>query len=420
MDILPILATLKRHKTAASLIVLQIALTCAIVCNALFLIMQRNDRIQQPSGLAEEEILVLSINSIGPTDAAEVLTRADLAALRAVPGVRSATLLNQIPFSNNSNSSTIRTLPNEQGEGIEAASYNASEGWLETLGLRLVAGRNFEANEYQDQLALERSDDPIYPAIILNQAMAKRLFPKGNALGQEIYGFGNRPIRIVGIVEQLTTPHPGLNSDDRGYSLVLPVRETFRGRKYVLRSDPAQHEAVLKAAALSLDRSGPNRILRESQRLAEMRQDYYQQDRSMVLLLASVCVALLLVTAFGIVGPGQLLGAAAHPHDWHPPSLGRHAGSDLALLPDRELHPLDGRHRDRHGRGLRHQPSPDEAVRHAAAAAGLLAAGGAHFVGLGSTGRAGAGTPCRRFAARGRPARCLIAMLPPHANCSDH
>ena len=41
MDIRPILSTLRRHKTAAALIVLEIALTCAIVCNALFLIGQR-------------------------------------------------------------------------------------------------------------------------------------------------------------------------------------------------------------------------------------------------------------------------------------------------------------------------------------------------------------------------------------------
>jgi len=41
MEIRPILSTLSRHKTAAALIVLEIALTCAILCNALFLVAQR-------------------------------------------------------------------------------------------------------------------------------------------------------------------------------------------------------------------------------------------------------------------------------------------------------------------------------------------------------------------------------------------
>ena len=43
MHILPILSTLRRHRTAAALIVLEIALTCAIVCNAIFLISDRLD-----------------------------------------------------------------------------------------------------------------------------------------------------------------------------------------------------------------------------------------------------------------------------------------------------------------------------------------------------------------------------------------
>src|SRR5690606_22429222 len=45
MDIRPILSTLRRHKTAAALIVLEIALSCAIICNAVFLIGERIERM---------------------------------------------------------------------------------------------------------------------------------------------------------------------------------------------------------------------------------------------------------------------------------------------------------------------------------------------------------------------------------------
>ena len=41
MEIRPILSTLSRHKAAAALIVLEVALSCAIICNALFLVSQR-------------------------------------------------------------------------------------------------------------------------------------------------------------------------------------------------------------------------------------------------------------------------------------------------------------------------------------------------------------------------------------------
>ena len=53
-----------------------------------------------------------------------------------------------------------------------------------------------------------------------------------------------------------------------------------------------------------LKANGPNRIILEdnTKTLAELRQEYYQADRAMVWLLLAVCIALLVVTALGIVG----------------------------------------------------------------------------------------------------------------------
>ena len=68
MDIRPILSALRRHKTAASLIVLQIALSCAIICNALFLIGGRIERMDRPTGLADEELVRVRATSIGPNE----------------------------------------------------------------------------------------------------------------------------------------------------------------------------------------------------------------------------------------------------------------------------------------------------------------------------------------------------------------
>src|SRR5574339_165831 len=100
MDIRPILSTLRRHKTAAALIVLEIALSCAIICNAVFLIAERNQRMDRPSGMAEEELGVIQFAGIGRDDNARAITREDLAALRAIPGVKAATITNQVPYGN--------------------------------------------------------------------------------------------------------------------------------------------------------------------------------------------------------------------------------------------------------------------------------------------------------------------------------
>ena len=53
MEIRPILSVLLRHKTAAALIVLEIALSCAIICNAIFVIGHRTGEMRRDSGVAE-------------------------------------------------------------------------------------------------------------------------------------------------------------------------------------------------------------------------------------------------------------------------------------------------------------------------------------------------------------------------------
>jgi putative ABC transport system permease protein len=66
-DLTPILSTLRRHRIAAGLIVLEVALTCAIVTNALHLIQTRVDALRADSGLAESELVVLNLRDSKPT-----------------------------------------------------------------------------------------------------------------------------------------------------------------------------------------------------------------------------------------------------------------------------------------------------------------------------------------------------------------
>src|SRR5690348_639661 len=59
MQIQPILAALRHHKAGTVLIALQIALTLAIVCNALFIIHQRVAHLSEPTGIDEANLFVI-------------------------------------------------------------------------------------------------------------------------------------------------------------------------------------------------------------------------------------------------------------------------------------------------------------------------------------------------------------------------
>lgn len=306
MDILPILSTLKRHKTAAGLIVLQIALTCAIVCNALFLIFQRVERINADTGMAESELITVSLSSMTRVENPEPQTKSDLAALLQVPGVASATLTNQYAYGRSSNNSGVRTEAGEQARSrVVAGHYTTGPDFIRTAGLKLVAGRDFMPEEYVAGSSLDANPDPRVPAVIINKRMADLLWPGDSALGKALYVYGQQPQRVVGVVAELPSPNPGSEDENSQYTMLMPVQPSFRGGTFLIRVAPgADPEVVMKAASAKLLGNSPGlrRVVRDQETLLKQRQNYYRQDRSMVMLLAGVCVGLLVVTAFGIVG----------------------------------------------------------------------------------------------------------------------
>ncbi len=303
MEIRPILSTLMRHKTAASLIVLQIALTCAIICNALFMIGERVNEMNEPHGIAVDELLRIQIIPVGNEADAKAQTQSDLALLRGLPGVQAVTTSNQIPFVNSSWNSGVNLMPEQERPTLNASSYMGNEDFIETFGLKLVAGRNFTLDEYIDYSVWAENSARVASAII-TQAMGERLFPGESALGKVFYT-GADPIQIVGIVEHLVRPSRQGGPSAREYAMVYPIRPTYDvGAQYILRTSPERRAEVMQAAIETLRQNGPTRVILENntKTFSQLRNDFYQQQRSMAWLLGIVCLALLLVTALGIVG----------------------------------------------------------------------------------------------------------------------
>jgi putative ABC transport system permease protein len=307
MELRPILTTLRRHKTASALIVLEIALSCAIICNAMFLISQRIDHLNRVSGLAENELVRVQLTGIGKDDNDVALTATDLAALRALPGVRDATVTNQVPFVNSSWNSSVNMSKDQQQPTLSSTVYMADDHFINSFGLKLVAGRNFGADELIDWKAFNAPNAKIaIPSVIITRSMADKLFPGQQAIGKSFYSWGDDPLRIVGVVEHLVRPSEQGGDVGHEYSMILPLRTPYTvGGNYVIRvTDPARRDEVLKAAIATLKRNGPSRIVLADNTMTfeALRAKYTQQDRSMVWLLVAVCIALLVVTALGIVG----------------------------------------------------------------------------------------------------------------------
>ena len=306
MQIQPILTALRRHKAGTLLIALQIALTLAIVCNALFIINQRLSHLSEPSGVDEANLFVIS-NLWGEeysTEEAAAKIKQDLATLRQLPGVQDATPSNNYPLSGGGWDNFITMTPEQVKPTTDASIYTGDEQFLRTLGLTLIAGRDFRADEVVN---LGKRQNVIPPVTIVSKTLADKLFPRGDALGKAFYSMSSTPTTIIGIVQTLHREDVDTwSAPYTGESLIWPIRIAMPvGVRYLVHAKPGQLEAAMREAPKALYAENRMRMIDPKDGLlsfAQVRERAFERDRGMAILMGIICVVLLAITGAGIVG----------------------------------------------------------------------------------------------------------------------
>ena len=316
MTLHPILAALKKHKAGVTLITLQIALTLAIVCNAVFIIAQRVERVNRPSGLDEKNLFVIEQAWVGaPTgddpasiEKLDAMQRSDLTTLRQLPDVDSVASVSSMPLMNSSWTGGVGLKPDQQHSTAHAFYYFGSDQMLKTLGLRLIAGRNFAPDEIQHRGFRNVGEPPI---VIVTKTLADQLFPKGGALGKTVYLDGNAvPSTIIGVVERMQGPSVGSWSNSFAFNSVLqPTRIDFQYTRTAVRAKPGRLDAAMREARKALYDANPMRVIDGEldqglgiHPFGEVRTRAYRADVGMAILMSVICAILLCVTGAGIVG----------------------------------------------------------------------------------------------------------------------
>jgi putative ABC transport system permease protein len=302
MEILPILSALRRNKVGAILVALQIALTLAVVSNALSIIRHHMSNMARPSGMDEANIFTLQNHWVGEPANVRASIDADMAALRSMPGVVDAQATNAFPLLGGGWGWGIRLKPDQtNGGAAQTTLYFQDAHGLDAMGLKLVEGRWFSAAEIGEW---DMNDLKGSPSAVLTRALAKKLFPKASAVGQVIYVFDNAPVQVLGIVERAQTPWPatGFGAAFAEYSTFLPFQFVNNGLSYVVRTRPGQLAAVMRATPARLSRITRQRVVDQLLSFSETRTRAYQIQKSESWVLETVVGLMLAITAFGTVG----------------------------------------------------------------------------------------------------------------------
>jgi putative ABC transport system permease protein len=304
MEVNVILKSLRRNKIGAIVIGVQIAVTLAILCNALFIIQQRLQAGRRPSGVDEADVFYLRNQWVGNPQDVQARLRADLNALRGLGGVVDAYSSNSVPLSNGGDSEGLGRDPDKVEDTVMTAMYYGDEHTLSTLGSKLIAGRNFQPDEIIDKDNIYQQTPP--SAVIITRALAERLFPHESPLGKPVFlSFDKHAIPVVGVVDTLQIPWSKTSGFTSGFfynSIIVPYRMSALYSLYVVRSKPGQLDAVMKSVQKTLIDLNRDRVIAKVVPLTAARVNSYKDDQALAVILATVCAALLLVTGFGIVG----------------------------------------------------------------------------------------------------------------------
>ncbi|HSF18653.1 MAG TPA: ABC transporter permease [Vicinamibacteria bacterium] len=149
-------------------------------------------------GFDPESVLTMEVTPVEamypePADRM-ALYREALRRLEALPGVRSAAAVHRLPLDggNSSYPAYVEGRPPPSGNRFPAFNYRAVGGdYFEALGMTLLSGRSFDPVETWERGGV----------VVVNEAMAASLWPRGGALGSRIGPSPQGPwLEVIGIV----------------------------------------------------------------------------------------------------------------------------------------------------------------------------------------------------------------------------
>jgi putative ABC transport system permease protein len=307
VEIRALLSAMRRNKTGPLLVAAQVALTLAVVVNMAYVVRQRLEDAGRPTGLDLNNMFWVATQAVTTDYNYAAAVKADLAYLNSLPGVLAASTVNNLPQTFWTQSlrfaANPQTLQTPNG-GVLGSIYFGTDKFIDTMGLKLIAGRNFDPNAVMPPPAGQGAFAAWAPEMIVTQAMAKKLFPNGDALGQTVYaGMINKSAVVVGIVDLMQAfPAPAQYDEFAKQIVIVPMIPTGPNGVYVVRAKPGRRDQLMAAVDKSFADRQSGRFVERMEAYDRTASEARQSDWASAIILSVVACFVLLVTVVGIVG----------------------------------------------------------------------------------------------------------------------
>ena len=291
--------TAQRPRARSALVVVEAALAFILAVGAGLMIRTISGLLEVPTGLASpERVLVADVDlpqSRYPADRIVTLARDLLQRLAAASGVQSAALVTNVPLESRSRAEfgfDVEGEPSLPGQAPKAEIVFASPGYLETMGIPLLRGRD-----------LQWTDVKSAPHVVLiNEAFVRRFFPNGEPLGRRIDHLvgPDDPWTIAGVIGDVHTQ--GL--DRAPVPLILvPLQQfpvpTLRLAVRAAGRNPMQLLSTVRSEVLAVDQDLP---VASPRALPQVVNSSLGTRRFQMTLLSIFAAVALTLAALGIYG----------------------------------------------------------------------------------------------------------------------
>ena len=305
MQLPVILKALQRHKITVAILLLEFAITFALLSNASILVWQRFSALRTISGVQEQGLLVANLIAATPGAApptADKLSGAS-AAIERIRGVRAVSVMTQTPFSGvESLLGRVAQTPGAGSPAHEIAVYLGDQKMLAVLESHLVAGRWFSADEYSRPAEMPAAAE--LHLVILTRHLANKLFPQDDPLGKTIYS-RNRPMVIIGLLDHLARPaYQGADlTDDAAIFPVVPP--PIMSGTIAIRLDPAalsDAEQTAKSIETVLNEAFKGSQSWQVLTYKQQRDAHFAADRGAFRIMLFLLAGLLVVAVNAVAG----------------------------------------------------------------------------------------------------------------------
>jgi predicted permease len=293
-----------RIRMRSVLVVAQVAVSFVLLAGAALLLTSFSRLSAVPTGYDADRAITANLvgNFTRFADPVRTLQlQSDiLARLRASPGVHAAAITNSVPLSNiQPGIVTVRlegTTGTESQQSLQVDPNTASEGYFESLGIPVLAGRSFR-----------ESDDATAPLVAVINATMARGWQGRSPIGsrflpeQPLRGGPNGPrewVTVIGIVADFKLYGVGREVEPQFY--VTFRQAGFGGRLIVAATgNPYDLVPAIKAAVHGVDAQIP---VEDVQTIAELRRGQLATPGLTAALLAIFAGVALAITLAGIAG----------------------------------------------------------------------------------------------------------------------